>query len=215
MRLKFTLQDYNKKNLNLSLSALSARFTGFTLIELLVVVLIIGILAAIALPQYQKAVAKTRMAEGLTVLKSLRVSLETYYMMHGDYPPMISGGLSELSANLDISFQQNSSTSVSGGQIFNSQYYKSIYINVKIGGGETVSLAQMLTHTPQGVFQKLSNKTGCMPPHNPSKFQKQTCRSLCGHQTVGRVFFYDAYGCLINDPDPASYPRGTTTSWDE
>ena len=58
---------------------------GFTLIELLVVVLIIGILAAIALPQYTKAVEKARAAEAIQMLGDLATAEQIYFMSAGTY----------------------------------------------------------------------------------------------------------------------------------
>lgn len=84
---------------------------GFTLIELLVVVLIIGILASVAIPQYKKTVTKIKYSKMVWNIKTIHSALNRYKLAEGSYPPYTLENLSDssvLSSVLDIEIPPHS-----------------------------------------------------------------------------------------------------------
>lgn len=110
---------------------------GFTLIELLVVVFIIGLLSAVALPQYTKAVDKNRFSVMWDIVRAIRQAEDVYYMANGTYTCDASA--------LDIGIPAGNSLLVSQGEAeencsFTYQFgkYGCLSISVGIGGAGRV-----------------------------------------------------------------------------
>ena len=106
---------------------------GFTLIELLVVVLIIGILAAVAVPQYQKAVRKARAAEYAAWVRRIVEAEQEFFMANGRY----TGNIEEL--NIDykhkwptVTINANSTKSSALGELY-MWTYSSYLFRVLVG----------------------------------------------------------------------------------
>lgn len=154
--------------------------TGFTLIELLVVVLIIGILAAIALPQYEKAVNRSRLAEALSNGRTLKESVARYQMETGAQP--------ENFAYLDIQLPNMNMGDLAGDTwnfqvmengAFSYQLPRSPQISLRIGG-RNGSLAGIILHF------RANGSIFCYAQKSQTPRQDYFCQSLGGTAEPGQ-----------------------------
>ena len=107
---------------------------GFTLIELLVVVLIIGILAAIALPQYQKAVERARTADALTRINAMEKAIELAVLQNGGIPEgylLGNTGTNNLASSIqtDIELANGLACGNAGGFCYNEDWFYGVVCN--------------------------------------------------------------------------------------
>jgi type II secretion system protein G len=75
---------------------------GFTLVELMIVIVIVGILAAVAIPIYQGNIKKAKMSECDAALGTLRTALRVYYAENGNYPEATDADTSYFRQHLSI-----------------------------------------------------------------------------------------------------------------
>jgi len=75
---------------------------GFTLVEILIVVVILGILAAIVVPQFTDASNEAKLSSLCCDLQTLRSQIELYKIQHNDIPPTIAGFSDQLTGYTDV-----------------------------------------------------------------------------------------------------------------
>ena len=137
---------------------------GFTLIELLVVVLIIGILAAIALPQYQKAVEKSKYIDEIARFRHIYQAEKLHYLRTGSYEQSME--------NLDINWpagtqykKSNGEATLPNGEFF--RYYSGTQVIQSAYKGVTVSLSLVTGTVDCYHFRDDAKKKTCQNIQRP------------------------------------------------
>ena len=92
---------------------------GFTLVELMIVIVIVGILAAVAIPIYQGNIKKAKMSECDAALGTIRTALRVYYAEHGNYPETGEDPVGESFFSQKLNIQQPDLN----GKYFQATYY--------------------------------------------------------------------------------------------
>ncbi|HOK67259.1 MAG TPA: prepilin-type N-terminal cleavage/methylation domain-containing protein [Anaerohalosphaeraceae bacterium] len=91
---------------------------GFTLVEILIVVVILGILAAIVIPQFSQASTEAKLNSCRSSLQSLRSQIELYKIQHNDQPPALADFAAQMTTYSDANGNTNATKDVANGFIY-------------------------------------------------------------------------------------------------
>ena len=146
---------------------------GFTLIELLVVVLIIGILASIALPQYRKAVFKSQAAEAFTNLKTMKNALDVCELANGRVSD--NNEYCRTVENLDVKIGEV--TAAGGTDSFYTDKFRYTVDRGGITAQPNIAVSALMRGNPyevciclydDGHFSTYNNMDNCVNEHYPN-----------------------------------------------
>ncbi len=163
---------------------------GFTLLELLVVVLIIGILAAVALPKYEMAVEKTRAMKAVMAVKTLQDAMERYYMANGTYPhPLNTWSLTDIQEELDVELP-----ALPEFTIF---LYTDLYIGARRANSSrfNYTISKTFSNYPSSVSKRgITCHTDVI---NDTSRSAQLCKMLCQTKELRKVWGSPSSGCEL------------------
>ena len=147
---------------------------GFTLIEVLVVVLIIGVLTSVALPQYQNAVEKSRMQEGLQLAATFRDAQMVFYDTYNRYAT-----LAEIEA-LDVSMPFSGNTEYWYGENRPTGTSFSVSLAGHSGSGRNyvASIQRIPIGQKYAILVLEDMKIGCEPKEKATTYERKLCEHI-------------------------------------
>ena len=175
----------------------ACRLGGFTLIELLVVVLIIGILASVALPQYERAVEKARAANAFQIIKSINDAQKVANLEKGTNCKVYS--FDELS----VSFTDKNGRTATGKDFSGKDYYFYLSFNPY-----STDFSSYCNESPAGAYTGASHGAGsywlainqgrrtCVPMDGSAKGEEM-CKTLVGGHTVSGAVCMTSTTCYM------------------